>query len=195
MSKFQCILCKYRNDEDKCMEAIGDGNFECPSLSNLFYGKIVKIPVIKQIYKVCSDIHYNHLQKLYEKDYISEYETQSMKFIWGIKSWDDLSSAKAANLYTMNDIDLIYLKDENKYILGIETMFMFKEEEYKLNYLKGCLKAFTQFMQENGYITENKPFWMDIFSHGWNINTKFDSIEDCYSMFKLLVNGYCSQDN
>ena len=76
---------------------------------------------------------------------------QNMKFIWGVKSWDDLSSAKSANLYTMNDIDLIYLKDENKYILGIETMFMFKEEKHKLNYLTGCLKAFTEFMKDNGY--------------------------------------------
>ena len=119
-------------------------------------------------------------------------ETQNMKFIWGVKSWDDLSSAKSANLYTMNDIDLIYLKDEKKYILGIETMFMFKEEKHKLNYLTGCLKAFTEFMKDNGYNTEIKPFWMDVFSYGWNINTHFDSIEDCYAMFKLLVNGYCS---
>lgn len=192
MKDFQCIFCKYKNNEEKCMEAIEKDDFECPSLSNIFYGKIIKIPIIKQIYKVCDKIHDNYLMKQYEKDYISEYETQSMKMIWGVKSWDDLSSAKSANLYTMNDIDLIYLKDENKYILGIETMFMFKEEEHKLNYLKGCLQAFTEFMKDNGYNTEIKPFWMDIFSYGWNINTHFDNIEDCYAMFKLLVNGYCS---
>ena len=174
------------------MEAIEEDDFECPSLSNIFYGKIIKLPVIKQIYQVWDKIHDNYLIKQYEKDYINEYEMQNMKFIWGVKSWDDLSSAKSANLYTMNDIDLIYLKDENKYILGIETMFMFKEEKHKLNYLTGCLKAFTEFMKDNGYNTEIKPFWMDVFSYGWNINTHFDSIEDCYAMFKLLVNGYCS---
>ena len=193
MRDFQCILCKYKNNEDKCMEAIEKDDFECPSLSNIFYGKIIKIPVIKQIYQVCDKIHDNYLIKQYEKDHINEYEIQNMKFIWGVKSWDDLSSAKSANLYTMNDIDLIYLKDENKYILGIETMFMFKEEKHKLNYLTGCLKAFTEFMEDNGYNTETKLFWCDIFSYGWNINTHFDSIEDCYAMFKLLVNGYCSE--
>ena len=192
MRDFQCILCKYKNNEDKCMEAIERYDFECPSLSNIFYGKIIKIPVIKQIYQVWDKINDSRFIKQYEKDYINEYETQNMKFIWGVKSWDDLSSAKSANLYTMNDIDLIYLKDENKYILGIETMFMFKEEKHKLNYLTGCLKAFTEFMKDNGYNTEIKPFWMDVFSYGWNINTHFDSIEDCYAMFKLLVNGYCS---
>ena len=25
---------------------------------------------------------------------------------------------------------------------------------------------------------------------GWNINTEFDTIEDAYAMFKLLVEGY-----
>lgn len=124
-------------------------------------------------------------------DYINEYETENMKFIWGIKSWDDLTGADAC-LYTMNDIDLIYLKDENKYILGLETMFQFENEEYKIKYLKKCLDAFTKFMVENGYDTEVKPFWMDVFSYGWNMNMNFDSIEDCYAMFKLLVNGYCS---
>ena len=126
-----------------------------------------------------------------ENYYIDEYETQDMKFIWGVKSWDDLSSAPA-NLHTMNDIDLIYLKDENKYILGVETIYSFNKEENKLNYLKECLRVFTEFMKENDYDTKKKPFWMDVFSYGLNMNTHFDSIEDCYAMFKLLVNGYCS---
>lgn len=44
-------------------------------------------------------------------------------------------------------------------------------------------------MVENGYNTEVKPHWWDAFGNG--INTHFDSIEECYGMFKLLVNGYC----
>jgi len=188
----QCILCKYKNDEDKCFDMTYNHDYKCPSLSNIFYGKIIKIPVIKQIYNLCYKIHMYFENKKFEKDYIDEYETTDIKFIWGVMSWDDLSSATTANLYTMNDIDLIYLKDENKYILGIETIYSFDKEEYKLNYLKDCLDAFTQFMKENNYDTEKKPFWMDVFSFGMNINNHFDSIEDCYAMFKLLVNGYCS---
>lgn len=124
-------------------------------------------------------------------DYYDGYESESMKFIWGVKSWDDLTDADAC-LYTMNDIDLIYLKDENKYIFSIETIFQFDKEEYKLDYLKRCLDAFTKFMVENGYNVDVKPHWMDVFTCGWNMNTHFDSIEECYAMFKLLVNGYCS---
>lgn len=127
-----------------------------------------------------------------EDDYIdsciSEYESETMKFIWGVKSWDDLCNSDAC-LYTMNDIELVYLKDEDKYILGLETIFGFESEEDKLAYLNSCLDAFTEFMAENGYNTEVKPHWYDVFTGG--MSEHFDSIEECYGMFKLLVNGYC----
>ena len=121
--------------------------------------------------------------------YFIPYESETMKFIWGVKSWDDLCESDAC-LYTMNDIDLIYLKDEKKYILGIETIFCFEKEEHKLDYIKDCLDAFTKFMVENGYNTEVKPNWWDVFMSG--MNTHFDSIEECYGMFKMLVNAYCN---
>ena len=125
----------------------------------------------------------------YSVDFDPYCEDESMKFIWGVKSWDDLSGSDAC-LYTMNDIELDYLKNENKYLLSIETIFNFEKEEYKLNYLKRCLDAFEKFMIENGYNTEVKPHWWDVFGDG--INAHFDSIEECYGMFKLLVNGYCN---
>ena len=127
-----------------------------------------------------------YLEKFTEEE---AYEDEVMKFIWGVKAHDDLSNSDA-NLYTLNDIDLIYLKKENKYVLGVETIYYFDEEKHKLNYLKNRLDAFTEFMNENGYDVNKKPFWMDVFS--FNIDSKFDNIEDCYAMFKMLVNGYCS---
>ena len=125
----------------------------------------------------------------YEDDYSDPYENEIMKFIWGVKSWNDLTDSDAC-LYTMNDIDLLYLKDQKKYLFSIETIFNFTKEEYKLNYLKKCLDAFTKFMVENGYDIEVKPHWWDVFGNGMNAN--FDSIEECYGMFKMLVNGYCN---
>ena len=124
-----------------------------------------------------------------DDDFDPFYEDESMKFIWGVKSYDELTDLDA-NLYTMNDIDLIYLKNENKYILGIETIYLFDKEEHKMDYLKGCLNAFTNFMVENGYNTEVKPHWYDVFMSG--MSTHFDSIEECYGMFKMLVNSYCN---
>ena len=122
-------------------------------------------------------------------EYDDPYENEIMKFIWGVKSWDDLCESDAC-LYTMNDIELDYLKDTKKYLLSIETIFIFDKEEHKLSYLKYCLDEFEKFMVENGYNTEVKPHWWNVFSDG--MNTHFDSIEECYAMFKLLVNGYCN---
>lgn len=194
MKKFDknCLLCKYKYDEAACFDATYNHDYHCPSLSNIFYRKIIKIPVIKQVYELCYKIHMYFKNKKYEKYYIDEYETQDMKFIWGVMSYDDLSNATTANMHTMNDIDLIYLKDEDKYIFGIETAFFFNSENEKLSYLQGCLDAFTQFMNDNGYATDKKPFFNDVFSFGMNINTHFDSIEECYGMFRILVDGYCN---
>lgn len=124
----------------------------------------------------------------YNDYYDNPYENEIMKFIWGVKSWDDLTCSDAC-LYTMNNIDLLYLKDQKKYLFSIETIFMFDEEEHKLNYLKNCLDAFTEFMIKNGYNTDVNPHWWHVFGDG--INTHFDSIEECYGMFKMLVNAYC----
>lgn len=49
------------------------------------------------------------LIRVYKKkypDYIDdEYNCGNLKFIWGIKSYDDMSSSDA-NMWTMNDIDI-----------------------------------------------------------------------------------------
>lgn len=121
--------------------------------------------------------------------YDDPYENEIIKFIWGIKSWDDLCDADAC-LYTMNDIELDYLKNEGNYVLSLETIFEFDKEEYKLDYLRGCLDAFTKFMIENGYNTDVKPHWWHVFGEG--MNAHFSSIEECYGMFKMLVNSYCN---
>lgn len=191
MKNIQCILCKYRNDKDKCFDATYNHGYKCPSLSNIYYGKLIKLPVIKQIHKIHSKINMYLDDKRYEKNYIDEYETHNVKFIWGIKASDELT-CEYANLFTMNDIDLLYLKDKEKYVLSIELVYWFDTEEDVINYLKSCLQAFTEFMIENNYNMDKKPSWQDVFSDGCSISNEYDSIEDCYATFKLLVNGYCS---
>ena len=61
-------------------------------------------------------------------------ENEEMKFIWGLTDRDNVSASKP-NLFTMNDIALIYLKDEKKYILEIETLYYFNSKQDKKNYL------------------------------------------------------------
>ena len=86
----QCIFCKYKYDKDSCFDATYNHNYKCPSISNILHGKIYKLPIIKQIHNHIEDIKFEKEIKSYEEDYISEYETQDMLFIWGIISYDDL---------------------------------------------------------------------------------------------------------
>ena len=41
MKDKNCILCKYRNDEQACWNAIMSVSWSCPTLSNLYYGKLI----------------------------------------------------------------------------------------------------------------------------------------------------------
>ena len=197
-----CIFCKYRklnkNHDYACMKSWKKDEYgypigECNSLSNIWYGKLSEhFPF--NIIQYFIDKHEEKITKKYYDDYNEDFtENSSMKFIWGLKDCDDLSSCDA-NLETMNDIDLIYLKDEKKYILSVETIYMFNSKEAEKEYFKGLLDKFTKWMEEQGYNTNStlNPCgdMCEIFTSGVNINTHFDTIEDAYRTFKLLVNGY-----
>lgn len=131
----------------------------------------------------------------YYEDYNDDFtENDSMKFIWGFMSYDDLSQCNKPNLMTMNDIDLIYLKDEQKYILGVETAYCFTTADAEKDYFKTLLDKFTEWVNEQEYNTNStfNPYgdMHSIFTSGYNINTHFDTVEDAYKTFKVLVNGY-----
>ena len=152
--------------------------------------KKFRIPIIKQVCEMFEKLYYYIQSIKNEEEYISDYESQSMKFIWGIKSWDDLSG-KNCNLFTLNDMDLIYHKDTNDYSIDIETYYDFTSEDADKEYLLNILKAFTKWMNDNGYSTNEKCSFYKVFSNEININEHFDSIEECFAYFKILVNGYC----
>ena len=120
----------------------------------------------------------------------SSLEDDSLKHIWGVKSFDDLSGAEC-NLYTMNDIDITYDKKEKKYILGIETAYMFNSYAGECNYLKGCLNAFTKYMDLNNLDKIRK---FSLFFSNPVISTSADSIEELYTNFKIFVDGFCNQN-
>ena len=196
--KYNCILCKYNKynkNGDNCYnhrEKDEYGYFinKCKSLSNIYYGTIIKFFPFKQIYDFRSERAWRKEEK-YNKEMDEKYgdctlETDDIKFIWGIKSYDDLSCADAC-LYTMNDIDIIYDKKKKEYILGIETAYLFKTYNDECKYLSNCLKAFTKYMDDNG-LNKNEPF--RLFMNNPCTNMVANSIEELYTNFKIFVNGY-----
>ena len=113
-----------------------------------------------------------------------------MKFIWGIKSWDDLSGCDAC-IYTMNDIDIIYDKKKKEYMLGIETAYYFENHAAECDYLRRCLNAFTKYMDDNG-LDKNKSYIL--FMNSPCTSMVADSIEELYTNFKIFVDGFCCQE-
>lgn len=198
LEKFNCIFCKYKkynkNFDYACIDKIKEHE-DCHSLSNIYYGKIIKHFPFKQIHYIKNRINEIKENKYCEKmdqkygDYTIE--TDEVKFIWGITSWDNLSKTKA-NLFTMNDIDIIYNKKEKNYILGIETAYYFNSYEDECNYLLQCLSAFTKYMEDNN-LKKTEPF--TLFFDTPSSSTTAESIEELYTNFKIFVDGFCAQKN
>lgn len=116
-------------------------------------------------------------------------ETDDFKFIWGIKSWDDLTGHDAS-MYTMNDIDITYDKENKVYMLSVETAYMFETHEAECDYLKDCLNAFTKYMDDNK-LRKDKSY--RLFMSNPCTSMKAETIEELYTNFKIFVDGFCNQ--
>lgn len=117
----------------------------------------------------------------------NEYNCENLKFIWGIKSWDDLCDC-GANFHTMNDIEIAYDRDTKEYALGIETVYQFKDgKDDEAKYLDALLNAFTKYMKKNKLnMDEPFDFWNCQSNNFWRAK----SIPELYTSFRLFVEGY-----
>ena len=140
-------------------------------------------PIFEKIYN-------NKMKRLYSDYEDDAYNAGELKFIWGVRSWDDLSPGNDVNFYTMNDIDLYFDRKRQKYVLGIETAYSIASNDGKCRYVRGLLDRFTEYMAANNLSTE--PKYLFDFS---NLDMKFeaDTIEELYTRFKIIVEGYVKQ--
>lgn len=121
-------------------------------------------------------------------DYVDDENNYgSLKHIWGVKSCGDWSG-KDCCLYTMNDIDITYDRDEKVYLLGVETAYMFEDKEGECKYLQRLLNAFSEYMDDNNY-SKNEEFVL--FFSNPELQDKAESIEELYTNFKIFVEGFC----
>lgn len=205
IDKHNCMLCKYKkynkDNEFGCWEARGLDEHgypigKCHSLSNIYYGTICKYFPFKQIEKLKTEIAWykenEYLDEMDRKYGDSSIETDELKHIWGVKSWDDLSGAGCC-LCSMNDIDITYDKQKKEYVLGIKTAYIFETHEAECKYLQKCLEAFTKYMDDNG-LNKNEPFRLFMGMGQPCTSMVADSIEELYTNFKIFVDGFCNQD-
>lgn len=186
-NKYSCIFCKYKKESIETCQSHG----ECYSLSNIYYGTLIKYFPFKQIFNLMSLIETKKYDKEYKKMETkygdASLENDNSKFIWGVKSWDDLSGQNC-NLFTMNDINIIYDKKKKVYILGVETAYIFETIESECAYLRSCLNAFTKFMKDNHYEITNR---FNLFMGNPCIDISAETLEDLYTQFRIFVEGFC----
>ena len=144
---------------------------------------------VKMRYSViCDKIKHLKFKNTYPDNVDEENNCDDLEFIWGIKSWDDLTSSEA-NLYTMNDLYIVYDRKRNEYMLGIETIYLFTDgNNGEIKYLEYLLEKFTEFAKENNYISPNEKFCLRCIESvdPWRANT----ISELYIRFKVFVRGY-----
>ena len=111
---------------------------------------------VKMRYSIIRDkIKHFKFKNTYSDNIGEENDYDDLEFVWGIKSWDDITSTEA-NLYTMNDLDIVYDRIRNEYMLGIETVYLFADgNNGEIKYLEHLLEKFTEFARENNYISSD----------------------------------------
>lgn len=114
----------------------------------------------------------------------------SYKFIWGIKSRDDLTESEP-NLYTMNDLDVCYDEATNVYTLGIETIYQFENRAAKDRYLATLLTGFYDYLVCNRLFDVSfDPINLYVYNDGKLFEAP--TLTELYYKFKLFVNGFMS---
>lgn len=151
--------------------------------------------------KFFEDIRWNLEAKLYNyREYVAnkkykkpypdyednEFNCGSLKHIWGIKSWDDLTG-RDSSLRTLNDIDITFDRESKLYMLGIETIYEFENKDAECKYLKILLDAFKIYMDDNGYSKDH-----NLSLRCGSTESSAETIEELYIHFKIFVDGYCS---
>lgn len=112
-------------------------------------------------------------------------------FIWGLKSYDDLSPSEA-NLYTMNDLEITYNKKDNKYYIGIETIYLFEDGiEGLKRYINRLFNVLTAWMKSKGFDTQNPSTLRKVSTNINDIGKEpYDTMEELYADFKFIVENF-----
>ena len=104
------------------------------------------------------------LKKKYPEYVKNEFDNGYYKFIWGIKSSIDFSSA-APCLYSMNDIDICYDREKKEYVLCGKLLSEMLEEDLfpgdtvLLQHLLLCRFR----LMENAPVTEKNPLFLKFY--------------------------------
>lgn len=131
---------------------------------------------------------YVRKQKKWAKKYPDytgdEYDCGPLKYVWGIKSTDDLTSHPAC-WNTLNDLDIYYNRETKKYFYQVECIYRFKTLKDEAEYLKGLLRQFGAWLDSNHYKLPSLHY--HIYDEPID---QADSLEELFIKFSIFVYGF-----
>ena len=139
--------------------------------------------------KLRHKLRYKKFKKLYPDWEDDEYNVGAWKFIWGIKSYDDLSSG-SPSFYSMNDLELYYDRENKCYGLAIETIYCFDSDLAEVEYLRNLRQRFKNYLISNNIELNYKPKLNKlIYDYDYSITTA-ETLPELYYKFDLFVKGF-----
>lgn len=137
--------------------------------------------------------------------HLPRYYLDNWRFIWGVRSNDDLTNHQLANFNTVNDIEIIYDYDTLKYRLSIEEIYGFDSFLDKTLYLNRLFWYFGKYLDScNISIPNYKETDIDIIKEDFDERLKqnkplFDCeasrIIDLYIMLRAKLDYFHEQKN
>ncbi len=114
-------------------------------------------------------------------------EEDGMLFVWGIKSPDE-ESEEDADIYTKNDIDIIYNIDTDYFSLGIDTDYFFDSDADQKQYAADLLTELKHFMRNTGLDTHVLLSLDEMVNY--NLYSEFEDLETLYAAARMILLGY-----
>jgi hypothetical protein len=114
-------------------------------------------------------------------------EEDGMLFVWGIKSPDE-ESEEDADIYTKNDIDIVYNLDTDYFSLSIDTDYFFDTDADQKQYAADLLTELKHFMRNTGLNTHVLLSLDEMTSY--NLFSDFEDLETLYAAARMILLGY-----
>ena len=139
--------------------------------------------------KLKHKLYCKRLKKLYPDWEDNEYNVGALKFIWGVKSSDDLSSG-SPSFYSMNDLELYYDRENKCYGLDIETIYCFDSDLAEVRYLRNLRQYFKNYLIDNDIELNYKPKLHNlIYDYDYSMTTA-KTLPELYYKFDLFVKDF-----
>ena len=121
-------------------------------------------------------------KKLYPDWKDDQYNCGPLKFVWGVNSDGQVTD----NFYELNDIQIVFNRDTNKYMLDIDTTISKDNNTDIVKHIEKLLNMFTKYTADK--LENIDPLNLSLYWNGELFQA--DSITELYYKFKLFVKGY-----